>query len=318
MIAGALQVRPRAFVAGLASFLPGLHRFTNRASGGTNSARYCYSVWLRHLVRAHESGLPTDPECVAELGPGDSLGIGLAAVLCGADRYIALDAKAHANAERNVKVFDELVRLFLARTPIPDDNEWPLTQPKLSAYAFPAHILKPDRLAASLAEPRLRHIRDAIHGKGGPVSVAYRAPWSDPWIIESACVDFFLSQAVLEHVEDLETTYAAMRGWMKPGASMSHCIDFWCHGLTWAWNGHWTVGDLAWRVVRGTRRYLINRQPLATHLDLLRKNGFHAVLVERRREETGRGFRLAKGFRALSAEDVSTRGAFIQASLPSK
>lgn len=317
MIAGALQVRPRAFAAGLASFLPGLNRFTNRGSGGTDSARYCYSVWLRHLVRAHQSGLSTDPRCVAELGPGDSLGIGLAAVLSGADRYIALDVKAHANTERNVKVFDELVRLFRDRTPIPDDHEWPLTQPKLRAYAFPTHILKPDRLEAALSESRLCHIRNAIAGNAGPVSVAYRAPWTDPSAIESGCVDFFLSQAVLEHVEDLETTYAAMRTWMKPGASMSHSIDFWCHGLTWAWNGHWMVGDLTWRVVRGTRRYLINRQPLSTHVDLLRKYGFETVCIERRRGEQGT-FRPAKRFRALTAEDASTRGAFVQARLPSR
>lgn len=316
MIAGALQVRPRAVAAGLASFLPGLNRFTNRGSGGTDSARYCYSVWLRHLVRAHQAGLPADPRCVAELGPGDSLGIGLAAVLCGADRYIALDAKAHANTEGNLKVFDELVRLLQDRTPIPDDSEWPLTQPKLSAYAFPTHILTPNRLEAALAESRLRHIRQAIAGQAGPVSVDYRAPWTDPSAIESGCVDFFLSQAVLEHVEDLETTYAAMRTWMKPGASMSHSIDFWCHGLTWAWNGHWMVDDLTWRVVRGTRRYLINRQPLSTHVDLLRKYGFETVCIERRRGEPG-AFRPATRFRALSAEDVSTRGAFVQARLPS-
>ena len=315
MIAGALQVRPRAFAAGLASFLPGLHRFTNRASGGTDSPRYCYSVWLRHLVRAHQSGLPTDPKCVAELGPGDSLGIGLAAVLCGAGRYIALDVKAHANAERNLKVFDELVRLFADRAPIPDDNEWPLTQPKLSAYEFPTHILTPDRLAACLAESRLQHIRNAILGKGAPVKVAYRAPWSDPSIVEPGSVDLLVSQAVLEHVDDLEGTYAAMRAWMKPGASMSHSIDFWSHGLTWAWNGHWTVGDLTWRVVRGTRRYLINRQPLSTHLDLLAKYGFDPVHVEPRRGQIEAGFRVAKRFRTLSAEDVSTRGAFIQAIL---
>jgi hypothetical protein len=255
---------------------------------------------------------------VAELGPGDSLGIGLAAILCGADRYIALDAKPHANTERNLSVFDELARLFHDRIPIPDDNEWPRVQPKLSGYAFPTHILTPDRLDECLAESRLRHIRNAIAGARGPVSVAYRAPWSAPSVIEPACVDFIISQAVLEHVEDLETTYGAMRSWMKPGASMSHSIDFWCHGLTWAWNGHWTIGDLTWRVVRGARGYLINRQPLSTHLDLLAKNGFEPVHVERRREETSPGFRLAKRFRTLSAEDLSTRGAFIQASVPSR
>ena len=313
---GALQVRPKAFAAGLASFLPGLSRFTNRGSGGTESPHYCYSVWLRHLVRAHQSGLPTDPQCVAELGPGDSLGIGLAAVLSGADRYIALDVKAHANTERNLRVFDELVRLFRDRTPVPDDREWPLTQPKLATYAFPTHILTPDRLEVTLAESRLRDIRNAITGKAGPISVAYRAPWTDPSAIEAGCVDFFLSQAVLEHVEDLETTYAAMRTWMKPGASMSHSIDFCCHGLTRAWNGHWMVGDVTWRVVRGTRRYLINRQPLSTHLDLLRKHGFETVGIERRLGEQS-AFRPAKRFRTLNAEDISTRGAFVQARLPS-
>ena len=318
MIAGLLQVRPRAFAAGLASFVPGASRFTNRGSGGTGSARYCYSVWLRHLVRAYESGLLTDPKCVAELGPGDSLGIGLAAVLCGAHRYIALDVKAHANVERNLKVLDELVRLFRDRAAIPDDNEWPLTHPKLSGYGFPSHILTPDRLAASLAESRLDHVRRAIQGKGGPVSVSYRAPWTDAATIDSASVDFLLSQAVLEHVEDLETTYAAMRSWMKPGASMSHSIDFWCHGLTWAWNGHWMVGDLTWHVVRGTRRYLINRQPLSRHLDLLHRNGFETVRVERRRGDTNGGFRPAKSFRTITAEDASTRGAFVQAILPVK
>jgi len=298
----------------MASFLPGLSQLTNRASGGTGSARYCYSVWLRHLVRAHESGLPTDPKCVAELGPGDSLGIGLAAVLCGADRYLALDAKAHANAQRNLRILDELIELFRACAPIPDDTEWPLVQPKLSSYAFPAHILTPDRLSASLAESRLRHVRSAIAGEAGPVSVAYRAPWTDASTIESASVDYLLSQAVLEHVEDLETTYGAMRSWMKPGASMSHSIDFWCHGLTWAWNGHWMLGDFTWRLVRGTRRYLINRQPLSRHLDLLRRNGFETVCVERRRGELT-AFRPAERFRAMTTEDASTRGAFVQASL---
>jgi len=316
-IASVPQVRPRALAAGLASFVPGASRFTNRGSGGTESARYCYSVWLRHLVRAHQSRLPTDPTCVAELGPGDSLGIGLAAVLCGADRYLALDVKAHANAARNVKVFDELVQLFHQRAPIPDDNEWPLTQPKLSEYAFPSRILTPERLAACLADRRVDQIRRAILGEVGPVSLSYRAPWTDDSTIEPASVDFLVSQAVLEHVEDLETTYAAMRTWMKPGASMSHSVDFSCHGLTRAWNGHWMLGDFTWRAVRGTRRYLINRQPLSTHLDLLRRYEFEPVHIDRRREDAGVGFRPAERFRGLSAEDAATRGAFIQATLSS-
>src|SRR3977135_940863 len=41
----------------------------------TQSARYCYSVWLRHLVNAWQQGLHTLPEVVVELGPGSSQGV---------------------------------------------------------------------------------------------------------------------------------------------------------------------------------------------------------------------------------------------------
>lgn len=310
------QVRPRAVIAGLASFLPGFQQFTNRASGGTDSARYCYTVWLRHLVRASHAGLPTAAACVAELGPGDSLGLGLAAVLSGAERYIALDVKSHANPEKNLNVFEQLVALFRSRAPIPDEAEFPLVQPKLADYRFPDGILTADRLATVLAEPRLTAIRAAILGQPSPVRMAYKAPWNEPGVIEASCVDFLVSQAVLEHVEDLDVTYRAMRTWMKPGASMSHSIDFSCHGLTRAWNGHWMLDDLMWRVVRGTRRYLINREPASTHLELLRRYGFEPVNIERRQADPGEGFRPAPRFRTLSPDDASTRGVFLQARRP--
>jgi hypothetical protein len=267
-------------------------------------------------VRARDAGLQTNPACVAELGPGDSLGIGLAALLSGTDRYIALDVKSHANPDSNLAVFDELVGLFDFRTPIPDDVEFPLVQPTLADYRFPHDILSNDRLAIALAKPRLAQIRAAIMGDPSAIALAYKAPWNDPGIIESGCVDFLLSQAVLEHVEDVEITYKAMRTWMKRGASMSHSVDFSCHGLTRDWNGHWMLGDFSWRVVRGTRRYLINREPLSTHLDMLAKYGFQPVSIERRRADISDTFQPAKKFEALTEEDTSTRGAFVQAIVP--
>ena len=310
---GVLEIKPRALATGLASFLPGFQRFTNRASGGTDSARYCYSVWLRHLVRAHRVGLRSDPSCIAELGPGDSLGTGLAAVLTGADRYLALDFKAHARAQTNLRIFDELIALYRTRAPIPDDVEFPGIQPKLDDYRFPDHILSADRQAASLAEHRLTSARAAIAGEPSALTVAYMAPWNDAAVIQPGIVDFLFSQAVLEHIDDLEATYRAMRTWMKTGASMSHSIDFSSHNLTRTWNGHWTLSDGAWRVVRGTRGYLINREPLSVHVALLGRSGFEPVNVEPRRADTGPSFRPARRFEHLTAHDRETRGAFVQA-----
>src|SRR5689334_17334685 len=83
----------KRFLFNAATFIPGVSKlppvkrvFERRSLGtkGTDQARYCYSVWLRHLSLAAANGLDTDPKSVAELGPGDSIGIGIAAVLTGA------------------------------------------------------------------------------------------------------------------------------------------------------------------------------------------------------------------------------------------
>jgi hypothetical protein len=309
----ALQIKPKALAGGIASMLPGLRAYTCRGSGGTCSARYCYSVWLRHLTRLHENALPTSFASVAELGPGDSIGIGLAAVLSGADRYIALDVKAHANPETNLRIFEELVALFRTRAPLPDDVEFPMVQPKLPGYGFPAHLLTEPRLSASLAEPRLSRIRNAIKGQRGPIDISYVAPWSDPSVVEEHSVEFLFSQAVLEHVDDLDAAYAAMRRSLKPGGLMSHSIDFSSHNVTRLWNGHWTLSDRAWRLIRGDRPYLINREPLSRHLALLQEYGFDVLKVESRRDAVSRSFRRAHRFRSLSDDDVRTRGAFVVA-----
>lgn len=309
----AFQIRPRALATGLASFVPGVVRLMNRGSGGTGSARYCYSVWLRHLVKASASGLPTRPECVAELGPGDSIGIGLAAVLSGVDQYIALDVKAHANVLRNLELFDQLVALFRSGAPIPDEQEFPRVQPRLPEYGFPLHVLTPARLSASLSEPRIQAIRAAILGEPSSIVVTYRAPWTDPSVVRAGSVDFLFSQAVLEHVEGLDATYRAMREWLRPGAHMSHSVDFSSHDLTRSWNGHWMLGDTEWRLVRGTRPYLINREPLSRHLDLLDRYRFDVVSIEKRSAETGARFRPARRFRPMDPEDACTAGVFFQA-----
>ena len=131
----------RPVLGGLASYVPGINRLRTVPTGGTDSARYCYSVWLRHLVLAAEHGAAARPRIVAELGPGDSVGIGLCALLTGAERYLGLDVVRYASLERNQRILDELVGLLRARTPIPDAVEFPVVKPYLDDYRFPAHLL---------------------------------------------------------------------------------------------------------------------------------------------------------------------------------
>jgi hypothetical protein len=324
-----MEINARELAIGLASYVPPLGRRVARRSGGTSSARYCYAVWLRHLVLAHRNGLAADPGTVAELGPGDSLGVGLAALLSGATTYYALDTVPYSSPDGTRAVFDALVALFNRRAPIPGADEFPRIRPRLDSYAFPAHILTAERLRASLRPERRAAIRAAIgamRGAGrapdartgtGEISLAYIAPWRDPAVIAPGSVDLIVSQAVLEYPPDLAATYAAMDAWLAPGGVMSHTIDLSAHGLAPHWNGHWAYPDLVWMAVAGHRPYAPNRAPHSAHLALLRRRRYRIVgdLVEHDREGIART-QLARRFRHLSDADLVTRRAVIQAIKP--
>ncbi len=284
--------------------------------GGSNSARYCYSVWLRHLVHADKSGLNTRPATVVEMGPGDSLGMGLAALLSGSERYYALDLVEFANPTKNLQIFDELVGLFRRREPIPDNDEFPKVRPPVETYDFPAQILDEARLSTALAEDRLKLIRESILNMGGRDSmISYKTPWSDAGVMEAGSVDVVCSQAVMEHVDDLSTAYGAMKLWLKPGGYVSHEIDFKSHGLAIGWNGHWAYRDATWKLICGRRPYLLNREPLSTHVGLLEKRGFEIrSLVRAKAEPAVPRERPSPRFRGVSEDDLTTPSAFIQAS----
>jgi hypothetical protein len=308
-----MNIKFGVLARGLVTYVPGmatLHRHVTR-TGGTDSARYCYSVWLRHLVLSHQNGLCTRPPSrVAELGPGDTIGIGLAALLCGSNYYYGLDALPLANLSRNAGVFEELIDLFRARAAIPGDDEFPGVKPKLRSYDFPGEML-------SLPNERsIERIRRSIAEPYNPDSmIRYVAPWWNPNVIERGVIDMIFSQAVLEHVDDLESAYAAMRLWLAPGGWLSHQIDFRSHGTTTEWNGHWTCGDLTWLLLRGRRKFLINREPHSTHLRLLREAGFTVVSDEVINAPAVDRRKLAPRFTSISDEDLTTSGAFIQARL---
>lgn len=302
---------------GLFSKFTGYKKKVPSPTGGTINSRYCYSVWMRHLVHASRSGYSNTNATVAELGPGDSLGTGLAALLCGCSRYYALDIFKYWDVERNLKIFDELIELLKQRAAIPGDDEFPRTTPKLDSYSFPTDILSAEILQRSLSEERINKIRNELmHSEESKANTFIHSyvPWDDTSIIEKDSVDFFFSQAVLQSVNDLDETYAAMRSWLRSGGIMSHSIDLSSVGLTKSWNGHWTFSDTEWRIVSQKTVIPLNRATLGDHLSLLEKHNFQ--LTEKIGYPAPVGFNktlLAKQFREMTEESFSTRAAFLQA-----
>ena len=312
-----MSIRPRSLAIGVATYIPGLRSFTGRKTGGTVSARYCYSVWLRHLCMLHWHRLPTTFTTVVELGPGDSLGVGLAALLSGAERYIALDAVRYADTDRNLEILGNLIDLLRNRAAIPDQDEFPHVQPPLPSYAFPEDVLTHSRLQSALDPARLDMIRAAVANPAthfrdnGPL--CYNAPWSIG-VLESGAADLVFSQGVLQFVHDLPMVYSEMTRWLKRGGVMSHEIAFQSIGITTKWNGHWAASDALWKLAVGKRRHATNREPHSRHIALLQNAGCQVVTDERIARSSGiTRAELAPRFRHLTDNDLTTSSALIQA-----
>ncbi|MBF0300308.1 MAG: methyltransferase domain-containing protein [Oligoflexia bacterium] len=312
---------------GLASYTPlanliskNTSRKTGGGGGSSDLARYCYSVWLRHLVSLFKHGNITEmPKVIAELGPGNSIGVGIAALLSGANHYYAFDVVEYSLLEKNIEILDELISLFKRRESIPDDLEFPKIKPKLASYDFPQDILSEDILNLSLSDDRLNAIRNALLGQdtSNMVSIKYCASWNGTDKIVDKSVDLIFSQAVLEHVDDLLTSYKSMYKWLRPKGFMSHQIDFKCHGTANTWNGHWAYSDFWWKLIRGRRPYLLNREPYSTHVKLQEEVGFKILnSIKVQGDNCGNisginRVKLARRFINISDEDLCTSGAYI-------
>jgi len=301
-------------VRGALTFIPGMASLLPERAGETDSAKYCYGVWLKHLVMLHESGVRQMPATLAELGPGRSLGTGLAAMLCGVNHYRALDIVQHSSIETNLRIFDELVEMFQKRSPRPVKG-WPDCDAQLDARLFPSHILTDDVLKRTLAPRRIADIRNAIvqgRSSGPQITIQYIAPWSDS-AMPPESVDLVLSHTVLGRVADPAAAYRALYAWLKPGGMMSHQIGFAFPAFTGPWNGYWSYPEPVWRILKGRRPFVMNRLPCSAHLSLMETQGFRFVRALKQYREGLRRSQLAAQWRALSDDDLGCSGLFVQA-----
>jgi len=305
----------RQFAYGLFTYLPYANRLRMKGTGGTVSARYCYSVWLRHLVLTYRNSSRCYPKVVAELGPGDSLGIGLAALISGSDKYFALDVVRHADIKRNESIFDELVNLFKEREPIPGNEEFPRVKPLVDCYDFPHDLLDDLHLEKALDGVRLDKIRNSIsHANDSDSMLEYIVPWDSEEIRKEINADMIYTQAVLEHVDNLKYTYAVMYDLLKQTGCMSHQIDLKSHGTAKEWNGHWRYSDLLWKIIKGRRPYLLNRIPYSHHVSYMRNAGFNILYEQKTLSDTiYKVSDLAHNFHTNTEEDLTVSSVYIQA-----
>jgi hypothetical protein len=306
------DIRIRSLLKGLGSFvLPSL-RNSHVGPNAVLSTETLYSIFLRYLSHLHGcGGFSIDGAVVVELGPGCSLGFGMAALLSGASRYYAFDYIDHISSDTDLRVFDRLLELFHQKAGVPHAGKDAHVFPFMSCYDFPDSCLPRDSLRSTLDERRVADIRQDIADRKGQY-VSYQAPWSTDMANLSVNADLIVSNAVLEHIDDLELTYTAFKNWIKPGGYMAHLIDYGSHTMFSTWNGHWACSEFAWKLLRGRRHYLINRVPHSRHIGLLAKFKFDVIADIRIKRVDG----LVKEsfsaqFRDMTADDANTQLAFL-------
>jgi len=263
--------------------------------GTGGSSEYSFSVWIRHLEILRALGHSQMPHTVAELGPGSTLGAGIAALLSGSSEYYALDIQNYIGKDSLLNDFESMLTIFKNR--------------HCEGIEFPHHILTEDILSKSLEESRINSIRNSIIANGSDSEfIKYYAPWTDEKLIVFESVDYIFSQCVLEHVDALKECYDAMHKWLRRDGFSSHLVDFQCHSFTKHWNGHWAYSTKEWNSIKGTNDWAINRLPASKHNEFALNAGFQ-IINFKRRYATTKGLtreKLSSEFSYIQEEDLKT------------
>ena len=142
---------------------------------GTASAESCYSIFLRHLTLLRRAGISGVPRVVAEIGPGSSIGVRLAALLAGSERYYALDVVDFTNPAVDVAILGAIVQLFRDRAPIPAAGNHSRRFPDLDNYSWPDWL---DLGPSEEWESKVATVRKDMASRSERV-VKITAPWTD-------------------------------------------------------------------------------------------------------------------------------------------
>jgi hypothetical protein len=271
-----MEFKIKPLVKGTLSFaVPPLRTTHHGATFGTGSSAFCYSVFLRHFSYISQFTNGKVPRVVAEFGPGSSIGMGLAALIAGAELYYGLDIEDHTDSARNLLIFDDLVDLFRRRTPVPSHGLHETTFPPPLKWEFPERLEK--SLDSLLDRERIGSLRDDLSRRSGKF-IQIAVPWTAADIVPAHSIDWLFSHSVMEHVDDFEGAYQCFARWLKSRSMMTLNIDYRSHEMTRHWNGHWALSDLTWTLMRGRRPYLLNRVTHSGHINLIK---YHKFSIEK-------------------------------------
>jgi SAM-dependent methyltransferase len=309
-----------AVLKGAATYVPFLYQMLGQRHMNLESAtpEASYRVWMKHLSLLHNMTGCGVPSVVAELGPGDTLGTGVAALFSGAQRYVGIDVLPFARSGPTLEVARGLRDLFSIRARVVVKG-WPDFTEYLDNAGFLSSVLTDEILAHALAEERasaiLSELSDVVASTERSTCqfINYSAPYSNSSIPDDS-IDLFYSHSVLEHVENLPAALSLMHASLKSKGLMSHQFDLRSHNITRSWDGHREFGNNSWKIVVGKRPFLLNRLSYSKVLEEIERAGFRILDARRLFDKpTLDRSQLCREWQSASDEDLRTISGFVQA-----
>ncbi len=275
------MIKSKKILRSFISYVPFIKKILRAKGTSPVIGEYYYKIFTSHISVLGEAGFPFKSGTIAEIGPGDTLGVGLCAILYGFNKYIGFDVIPHSNSDNNAIVLNELRKLF----PIENKN-------------------------FELLEKEI--IKNASN------KLKYVVPWNSEENIEESTIDLIISNAVMEHVVNLEDAYKIMFKWLKPGGCCSHVIDYRAHEFSDLWCEHFYINKYFWKFLMHGRMYPINRMPHSFHIKLLKAAGFEIILEKKNRGTKAELEKISKHIKSqFSEDDLTIQTAHIIARKPS-
>lgn len=208
---------------------------------GKEKPENCYYIWNRHNKTPSKKY-----DVVVEIGPGDTIGAGIFALLYGANKYYVVDAVHHKRSvEQDLLMLDDIIKFLKQKQNLEKDF--------------------------TIDFSRVEKIKEAIRvSRINPTLIEFIVPLNKEKIPANS-VDLIFSHAVLEHVDNIEELCLAQSYWLKKGGITSHQIDLKSHGVHRLWDGHRYYNKFVWWLIRGNYPYFINRLTFKDHKKLLEK-----------------------------------------------
>jgi hypothetical protein len=284
---------------------------------GHVSAERPYGIWIKHLALLRALGMEKLPVDVAEFGPGDSTGAGLASLLSGVQRYRGFDVAHFVDLKRDLRLVGEIAQLVRQRAPA--QRGWPDIGQRLHEAVW-AGMIEPGATGLKRVhalEAALAHALVTSYEPDDPRPIRVLAPWQPQTCCFRAGFDMVFSHSVVQYVAHIDHFFTACAALLRPGGWMSHQIDLSSMRMTRAWNGHLAYPDAMWRFLTARQPYFPKRWLLSDYLAAACKAGLQVMQVLRLQDSTGLPRnRLALPFRAYSDEELQCRGAFLVARKP--